>query len=70
MMSRSGNFFSHFGDGREIDRGVLADRRVRTAAGLDAHDAFGFSAPASVRMRASSFVDVVGDRRDLEFLAQ
>ena len=28
----------HLGDGGEIDRGVLADRRVRTAPGLDAAD--------------------------------
>ena len=36
-----GKLRSHLGDRGEVDRGVLADRGVRTAAGLDAGDALG-----------------------------
>ncbi len=62
---------AHVGDGGEIDRGILADRGMRTAAGLDAGDALG-------RQRAGAHqifgvplgVDVVGDRRDLVAVAQ
>ena len=46
----------HLGDRREVDRGVLADRRVRAAAGLDADDAFLRQRLAAVRISASSLV--------------
>ena len=48
---------AHLVDRREVDRGVLADRGVRAAAGLDADDAL--RAPARrerVRNSASSLV--------------
>ena len=46
-----GKFLSHVGDRGEIDRGVLADRGVRAAAGLDAGDALG-------RERAGAHQDI------------
>src|ERR1700722_608495 len=59
-----------FGDRREVDRGVLADRGVRTAAGLDAADAFGRQRTAAgQKLGVLAGIDVVGDRDDLEALA-
>ena len=61
----------HLVDGGEVDRGVLADRGVRTAAGLDAeHDAFRLQrAGAGKEFRVLLGVDVVGDRRDFPIVA-
>ena len=57
---------AHVVDRREVDRGVLADRGVRTAAGLDAHDALGRQrAGLDQNARVLLGVDVVGDRRDV-----
>ena len=58
-------------DRLEVDRGVLADGRVRAAAGLDAEDALrrqGIVAHQELGVLAG--VDVVGHRRDLVALAQ
>ncbi len=66
-----GEAFAHVGDRGEVDGGVLADRRMRAAARLDAHDALGrqrarFDQDARVLLG----VDVVGDRRDVERAAE
>ena len=50
----------------EVHRGVLADRGVRAAAGLDADDALGRQRlGAHQDLRVLLGVDVVGDDRDL-----
>ena len=62
---------AHLGHGREIDRGILSDRGVRTAAGFHAHD-------ARIRERGGAHqdggvllsVDVVGDRTHVVALAE
>src|SRR4051794_23634788 len=57
---------SHLRDAGEIDAGVLADRGVRTAAGLDPHDPLGRQAAgAGQELRVLLGIDVVGDRGDL-----
>ena len=54
------------GDAGEVDRGVLADRGVRAAAGLDAQDALGRQgAGAGEELRVLLGVDVVGDGGDV-----
>ena len=51
----------------EVDRGVLADRRVRTAAGLDADDAVRRQRlVAHEELRVLLGVDVVGDDGELD----
>src|SRR5215469_12017058 len=56
----------HLGDGGEINRGVLADRGMRTAAGLDTADPFGRQrAAAAQTLRILPGIDVIGDRGDL-----
>src|SRR5215472_11607458 len=56
----------HLGDGGEIDRGVLADRRVRTAPGLDAADPLRRQrSTAGQEFGVLASIDVVGDDRDL-----
>src|ERR1700678_3541514 len=62
---------AHFGNCREIDRGVLADRGMRTAAGLDAHDPLRRKR-ARLDQNAGVLlgVDVVGDGGDIELVAQ
>jgi hypothetical protein len=55
-ISRGRETRAQLGDRGEVDRGVLADRGVRAAAGLDAGDALGGSAPERVRNSASSLV--------------
>ena len=58
-------------DGVEVDRRVLADRRVRAAAGLDADDALlGEGAAAHQELGVLLGVDVVGDDGDVEPIAQ
>ena len=52
----AGEAAGHLAHGGQVDRGVLADRGVRAAAGLDAQDALGSSAPATVSRRWSSLV--------------
>ncbi len=67
----AGKLRAHLRDRGEVGRSVLADRRVRAAAGLDAGDAVR-------RQRAGAHeifgiplgVDVVGDRGDVVALAQ
>ena len=55
----------------EVDRGVLADRGVRAAAGLDADDALGRERfVAHQELRVLLGVDVVGDDAELVFVAQ
>src|SRR5208283_4203619 len=66
-----GEPLAHLGDRREVDRGVLADRGMRAAAGLDADDPLrseraGFNQNPGVLFG----VDVVGDGRDVELVAQ
>ena len=62
---------AEFGDGGEVDRGVLADRGVRAAAGLDAEDAFGRErAGAGQELGVLLGVDVVGDRGDVVVVAE
>ena len=62
---------AHFGDRGEIDRGVLADRGVRAAAGLDAEDALGRQrAGAGEELGVFPGIDVVGDRGDVVAVAQ
>src|SRR5262249_57239893 len=57
---------AHVGDGREVDRGVLADGGVRAAAGLDAGDPLRRErARAHEVLGVPLGVDVVGDRRDV-----
>jgi len=51
-----GEFLPHVGDRGEIDRGVLADRGVRTAAGLDPAMRSAGSAPDRTRYSASHLV--------------
>src|SRR6516164_7351702 len=64
-------FFLHLCDRGEIDGGVLADRGVRTAAGLDAGDPFRRKRPGAHEIFGVPLgVDVVGDRRDLVAVAQ
>ena len=66
-----GKFLSHVGDRGEIDRGILADRGVRTAAGLDAGDALGRERAGAHQIFGVPFgVDVVGDGGDLVAVAQ
>ena len=56
----------HVGDRREVDRGVLADRGVRAAAGLDAGDALGRERAGAHQIFGVPLgVDVVGDGGDL-----
>ena len=55
------------GHGAEVGAGVVADRRVRAAAGLDAHDAlhrqcFAAGEELGIFVR----VDVVGDHREID----
>ena len=65
ITSRSGMALRHLVDGGEIDRGILADRRVRAAAGLHAHDAvFGQRLQPVEDQRILLGVDVVGDGGD------
>ncbi len=60
----------HLGDRGEVDRGVLADRGMRAAAGLDAADALGRQGAApGQEFGVLAGVDVVGDRGDLETAA-
>src|SRR5579883_2457635 len=57
---------SHLGHRGEIDRGVLADRRMRTTAGLDADDPLGHQrAGAREELRILLGIDVVGDDGDV-----
>ena len=64
-------FLPHLGDRREVDRGILADRGMRAAAGLDAGDALGRErAGAHQVLGVPLGVDVVGDGGDLETAAQ
>jgi hypothetical protein len=62
MRSRPGKAAVHGVHGREVDGAILADRRVRAAAGLDAHDAL-FRQRARDREEARVLlgVDVVRD---------
>ena len=54
-----------------VDRGVLADGGVRAAAGLDAADPLGGSAPrAHEELGVLVGVDVVGDDREAVAIAQ
>ena len=64
-------FAVELGDRLQIDRGVLADRGVRAAAGLDADDAV-LGQRLQPRQHHGVFlgVDVVGDDGDGEFVAQ
>ncbi len=56
---------AHLRDRLQIDRGVFADRGVRTAAGLDAEDALlGKRLHAVQDQRVFLRVDVVGDDGD------
>ena len=65
-----GKFRAHVGNRCEIHRGVLADRGVRAAAGLDADDAVRRQrARAHQKLRIPFGVDVVGDRGDVVALA-
>ena len=62
-----GKLLPHLGHRREVDRGVLADRRVRAAAGLDAGDALGRERAGAHQIFGVPLgVDVVGDGGDLE----
>src|SRR5690606_35744345 len=59
------------GDRLEIDRGILADGRMRAATRFHAHDALGgerFVAHEELGILLG--VDVVGDYRELEVIAQ
>src|SRR5262249_5764325 len=57
-------------DGGEVDRGVLADRGVRAAAGLDPDDALRMERPrAGQELRVLLGIDVVGDDRDVVAVA-
>ena len=69
-MSAFGNLLQHAVDRLEVDRGVLADRGVRAAAGLHAHDALGLQR-AGHGEQALVFlgVDVVGDDDEVVALA-
>jgi hypothetical protein len=58
-------------DGFEIDRGILADRRVRAAAGFDADDAFRRQRRVlDQKLGILGGVDVVGDHRHVDLIAQ
>ena len=60
--SRPGNCLSRSRDGGEVDAGVLADGRVRAAAGLDADDALQRQhLAAGQELGVLAGVDVVGD---------
>ena len=66
-----GELAPHVGDGGEVDRGVLADRGVRAAAGLDTGDALRRKrAGADQVLSVPLGVDVVGDGGDLIAFAQ
>src|SRR5258708_29225110 len=55
----------------QVDRGVLADRGMRTAAGLHPDDPLGREGlVADEELRVLLGVDVVGDRRDVVPVAQ
>ncbi len=55
----------------KIDAGILPDGGVRAAAGLDAHDALGSQrAGAREELRILARVNVIGDRSDLEAIAE
>src|SRR5262249_56773388 len=57
-------------DGCEVDRGVLADRGVRAAAGLDPDDALRVERPrAGQELRVLLGIDVIGDDRDVVAVA-
>ncbi len=59
-------FRPHIGDRGEVHRGVLADRGMRAAAGLDAGDAIRRQrSRAHQEFRIPFGVDVVGDRGDV-----
>ena len=65
-----GKFRAHVGDRGEIHRGVLADRGVRAAAGLDAGDAIRRQRSRAHQKFGVPFgVDVVGDGGDVVALA-
>ena len=51
-----GEFLAHLGDRGEVDRGVLADRGVRAAAGLDTGNALGRKRAGTTRNSASHLV--------------
>src|SRR5216683_3260603 len=60
-----GEALAHLGHRGKVDRGVLADRRVRAAAGLDAGDALRRErARAYQELRILFGIDVVGDDGD------
>jgi hypothetical protein len=62
---------THGRDGCKIDRGILANGGVRTAAGLNAHDALhrqGVSYGQEPRVLLG--IDVVGDGADIVAVAQ
>ncbi len=66
-----GKFEAHVGDGGEIDRGILADGGVRAAAGFHPGDALGGKRAGTHQIFGVPLgVDVVGDGRDLEAVAQ
>src|SRR6266576_4392066 len=66
-----GKFRAHVGDRGEIHRGVLADRGMRTAAGLNSGDAIRRQRPRAHQEFGIPFgVDVVGDRGDVVPLPQ
>ena len=59
-------FAAQFGHARQVDAGVLADRRVWAAARLDAHDPLRRQRPgARQELRVFLGVDVVGDGCDV-----
>ena len=62
-----GELLFQLGDGGQVDAGVLADGAVRTAAGLDADDAFQRQRlPAGEELGVLARVDVVGDDGQVE----
>jgi hypothetical protein len=66
-----GKLGAHFSDGGEVHGGVLANCRVRAAAGLDAGDALGWQgAGADQIFGVPARVDVVGDGSDVVVVAQ
>ena len=71
MTSSAGKRRRSLGDAREVDAGVLADRGVRAAAGLDAHDPLRRQrAGAGEEFGVFLGVDVVGDRGDVVAVAE
>ena len=71
IRSRSGKARLQVVDRGEVHRGVLADRGVRAAAGLDADDALGRQRlGADQELGVLAGVDVVGDHGELIALAQ